>query len=84
MLDPMIKEDFIDWIQDCVNESAEQYHDICMEQFEIELTPEDHDELYKAYFWSMARWFLKDMSAYQFSELKQKGFKYDIDSEETD
>ena len=75
-LDPMIVEDFIDWIQDCVNQAAEEYHEACLDEFEIELTMEDHDELYRAYFWSMAKWFLKDMSAYEFAELKSKGFDH--------
>lgn len=75
-MDPMIKEDFIDWIQDCVNQSCEEYHDIAMDMFEVELTEADHGELYEAYFWSMAKWFLKDMTAYEFAELKQKGFDH--------
>lgn len=74
-LDEMIVQDYIDYIQDCVNETTEQWWEYACETYEVDITPEDLDYLYQRYFYSIAFWFLKDVSAYQFSEMKQKGFK---------
>jgi len=72
IVDPQLRMDFIEWMQDAVMQAEEDWVEMAEERYEITITQEMMDELFPAYFWDMARYYLADMSAYQFSEFKQQ------------
>ena len=77
-VDPQLRIDFIEWMQDAIIQAEEDWIHYAEETYEITVTQEMMDELFPAYFWDMARFYLADMTAYEFSEFKQSILKMKV------
>lgn len=68
----LLRMDYIEWMQDAVIQAEDEWKFHAEEKYEIDPLSETFmDAMYKAWFFDMARWFLKDMTAYEFAEMKQ-------------